>query len=88
MESSEETDGRYYQAHVKTTRRDRGQSLGHRRAFDMIRSAISTMMPTKNSFTNITIHSLKKETDAGTKPMLKLPDATVVRALDIAGRGI
>jgi hypothetical protein len=54
----------------------------------MIRSAISTMTPTKNSFTNITIHSLKKETDAGTKPMLKLPDATVVRALDIAGRGI
>ena len=41
-----------------TIRRDRGQSLGHRRAFDMIRSAISTMMPTKNSFTNITFHSL------------------------------
>ena len=30
----------------------------------------------------------KKETDAGTKPMLKLPDATVVKALEIAGRGV
>jgi hypothetical protein len=30
----------------------------------------------------------KKQTDAATKPMLKLPDATVVRALDIAGRGL
>jgi hypothetical protein len=30
----------------------------------------------------------KKETDSTTRPMLKLPDATVVRALDIAGRGI
>jgi hypothetical protein len=30
----------------------------------------------------------KKQTDATTKPMLKLPDATVVKALDIAGRSI
>jgi hypothetical protein len=30
----------------------------------------------------------KKETDATTKPMLNLPDATVVRALDIAGRAL
>lgn len=32
--------------------------------------------------------SAKKQTDATTKPLLKVPDATIVKALDIAGRAI